>query len=421
MRCRRFFLVLLSLTAATVDAGEMTPAPAAGAPGACRAWWQGKHLTGDWSGAREAAGDRGLQLGGSYKLAYFGVVDSQNGSGGFYGQDLVFNATVDFAKLTGIGAIEGLGGFIEGRWRENRPNVANPNELVMAGSMFNPSPWWSGVGWRMVQFGMQYTSPEMFGVDDFLKLKGGWLRPQREFIDQPLSKLFLNNAINSAKGVGGNVPFSSSFSTWGGTLQVKAAGWQYTKVGVFMVYPEAIFSGNHGLMFGGYAPDPAENRLSFLGETGFTPEIGVSKLGGRYACGAYVYGAGAAEGGNRYGFYGQADQMLWREDGEEGLRAFSLLAFAPPGNNRYPFYTQGGLAYQGLVPRRGRDTLYAGCALATYADADEASTVVVEGGYRFHLNGWSTVAPYFQYLSHPEGASGVANAAVLGFQLGIDF
>lgn len=426
--------VVICVIASGARAGQMTSDGAAGnSPGAFEEWWNGKHVTGDWFGARDAIKDRGIKLGGSYKLAYFGVVDSQNGSGGFYGQDIVFNANADFAKLLGWDGIDGLEGFIEGRWRENRPNVGNPNELVDASSMFNPSPWWSGVGWRMVQFGAKYTSPEIFGVEEFLTLKGGWLRPQREFIDQPLSKLFLNNAINSSKGVGGNIPFSSSFSTWGGTAQVKAADWQYTKLGLFMAYPEGTAFNNNGLMFQGYAPDPGENRLFFLGETGFTPKIGSSKLEGKYAFGAYAYGESAAEDGNKYGFYWQADQMIYREpsskigdDGktklsDEGLSVFSLFVFAPSYNNKYPFYTQGGLAYKGLVPGRGKDTLYAGYGLGTYSDSDETYTMVIEGGYRFRLNGWSSVSPYFQYLSRPDGTSEVANAAVLGVQLGIDF
>lgn len=427
-------LAVLCVIATGVRAGQTASAGVAAPPdGALAEWWNGKHVTGDWWGARDALKDRGIKLGGSYKLAYFGVVDSQNGSGGFYGQDIVFNANVNFAELLDFGAVDGLEGFVEGRWRENRPGVGNPNELIDGSSLFNPSPWWSGVGWRMVQFGLKYTSPAMFGVDEFLTLKGGWLRPQREFIDQPLSKLFLNNAINSSKGVGGNIPFSSSFSTWGGTLQVKAADWQYTKLGLFMAFPDGTAPGNRGLMFQGYAPDPSENRLFFLGETGFTPEIGASKLSGRYAFGAYAYGESAAEGGNKYGFYWQADQMIYREpssgigdDGQtrlsgEGLSVFSLFVFAPEYNNNYPFYAQGGLAYEGLLPGRGRDTLYAGFGLGTYSDPGQSYTMVLEGGYRIRLNGWASLSPYVQYLSRPAGTAEVANAAVLGFQVGVDF
>jgi porin len=200
-----------------------------------------------------------------------------------------------------------------------------------------------------------------------------------------------------------------------------------------MAYPNGTSANNHGLLFQGYAPHPGENRLFFLDETGFTPEIGASKLEGKYAFGVYAHGESAAEHGNKYGFYWQADQMIYREQSskigeggniklsDEGLSVFSLFVFAPSYNSNYPFYTQGGLAYKGLIPGRGKDTLYAGYGLGTYSDPDETHTMVIEGGYRFRLNGWSSVSPYFQYLSRPDGTSEVANAAVLGVQLGIDF
>ena len=396
------------------------------------AWWNGKHVTGDWFGVRDALKDRGIRFGGSWRMAYFGVVDSQNGSGGFWGQDIVFNSHVDFTKLLGLEGLGGLEGFVEGRWRENRPNMGNPNELVDASSMFNPTPWWSGVGWRMVTFGLEYTAPELFGVEEWLVLKGGWLRPQREFIDQPLSKLFLNNAINSAKGLGGNIPFSSSFSTWGGTITAKPVDWQYTKAGLFMAYPGGTSFDNNGLMFQGQ-PNSSLNRLFFMIETGVTPEIGAAKLPGKYAFGSYYYGEDNEEfGESKYGFYWQADQMLYREPSsgdklsDQGLNVFSLFTFAPPYNGRYPFYAQGGLVYEGLIPARNKDELYAGTGIGTYDQNDEDNagknyTMVLEGGYRFRINGWSFASPYIQYLIRPDGTSDVANAAVLGVQVGVTF
>ena len=395
-------------------------------------WWNGKKFTGDWFEARDVLEDRGIKLGGSWKLAYFGVADSQNGSGGFYGQDLVFNSSVDFSKLLGLDAIDGLEGFIEGRWRENRPNMGDPNELVEASSMFNPSPWWSGVGWRMVTFGAEYTTPELFGIEEFLNMKGGWLRPQREFIDQPLSKLFLNNAINSSKGIGGNIPFSSSFSTWGGTLTVKPADWQYTKAGLFMAYPVGTSFNNNGLMFQG-SPNSSLNDLFFMIETGFTPKIGEAQLPGKYAFGSYYYGEdNKAFGRSKYGFYWQADQMVYREHSssnklsEQGLRLFSLFTYAPTYNGTYPFYAQGGLVYEGLIPKRNKDELYGGLGVGTYDKTNKKNTnrdytMVLEGGYKFRINGWSFASPYIQYLIQPDGSQNIANATILGIQTGITF
>jgi carbohydrate-selective porin OprB len=413
-------------------------------------WWSGPNFTGDLLGARDTLDDRGLKITGKWRGAFYGMLDSENGQRGVFDQEIVFGATLDLAKLTGFDALNGLSAFGETRWRDNRGD-SNPNDTVEASTMFNPSHFQSGVGWRLLTFGLKYTTPKLFGAKDFLTLTGGWLRPQREFIDQPLSKLFVNNAVESSKGVGGNIPFSSSFSTWGGTIEVKPLPWQYTKAGLFMSYPNAMSSDNHGLMFQGCASDPSQNMLMFMGETGITPQIGSAKLPGRYAFGGYFYGQDTAKYGNsKYGFYWQADQMLFREasatassaagasDGKslttpvnaaetpalskQGLRLFSLFTCAPPDNNRYPFYMQGGFVYEGLLPLRDRDLLLAVVGLGQYAGVEDGSnTAVIEIGYRLQVNGWAFVQPYFQYLSRPNGTSEVANASVLGFLAGVDF
>ena len=43
-----------------------------------------------------------------------------------------------------------------------------------------------------------------------------------------------------------------------------------------MSYPEATSTGNHGLAFQGFGPDPGQNGLFAIGETGFMPKIGAS-------------------------------------------------------------------------------------------------------------------------------------------------
>ncbi|MBU3665051.1 MAG: carbohydrate porin [Chthoniobacterales bacterium] len=409
-------------------------------------WWNGKKFTGNWFGARDAIADHGLSFEGKWRGAYYGVVASQNGQRGFFDEELLFGAKADFKKMLGVDALEGLTGFGEVRWREPGYD-SNPNNYVQASSMFNPSHFQSGTGWRLLTFGLKYVTPELFGAKEFLTITGGWVRPQKEFIDQPISKIFVNNAIESAKGIGGNIPFSSSFSSWGGTVQIKPVEWQYTKLGLFMAYPESTFSSNNGLMFEGYAPDPSQNSLFFMGETGITPKIGASKLPGRYAFGSYYYGEdNRVYGQPKYGFYWQADQMLYRESSapaaegkkaelsKEGLSMFSLVTCAPKYNGQYPFYFQTGLAYEGLIPTRNKDTTYIGMALGDYDDYTRVTrrtparnrqqktyTAVIEGGYKAQLNGWAFIQPYFQYISQPNGNTYIANAAILGFMAGVDF
>lgn len=432
-------------------------------------WWNGKYFTGEWFGAREALEDNGFKLGGRYYGAYFGVVDSQGGSRGFWDQGVEFNGDLNFGKLLKVEPLEGFRAFGVVRWRDPR-SAADPNTFVEANSMFNPSNWISGVQWRITTFGLEYKTGELFAAKDLFTLKGGWLQPQREFIDQPLSKLFLNNAVNSAKGIGGNIPFSSSFSTWGGTLNVKPVSWYYAKGGIFMAYPRATDSKNHGLAFQGFGPDPSLNGLMAMAETGVTPKLGASELPGKYAAGAYYYGTdrpsffGTPQYG-QYGFYWQADQMLFRESSgyveeapepagksaassaksfktpvsyskpklsDQGLQAFNLVTFAPKYNNLFPFYFQSGLVYTGLIPGRDKDQTLFSLAYGSYSyystvarqnrgRAGQDYTMFLEWGYRFMANDWWFIQPFAQYVVRPNGTDNVQNATILGFSTGLTF
>jgi len=399
------------------------------------AWWEGKEVTGDWFGARTALADRGLEFEGRWRGIYFGVLASENGSGSAFSEEIDFAAKIDLERALRAEPLRGATLFGEVRWRDPGPD-ANPNNFVDADGLFKPSRYVGGVGLRLMSFGAGYVTPELFGVEHLLNLRAGWLQPQREFVEQPLARLFANNAMASAEGLGGNIPFTSSFSSWGGTLEIKPADWHYTKLGLFMSFPDPTNPDNHGLMFRGYESRPDQNGLFFMGETGCTPEIGPRKLPGHYAFGGYYYGESNAKyGGSKYGFYGQADQMVWRESSgggalsKEGLRVFSLFVFAPAEDNAFSFYTHAGLVYEGLVPGRSQDEALIGVAVGQYGaaaasgahDPAPSQSVLIEAGYRIKLNGWSFVQPFVQYIAQPDGTTAVANASILGVFLGVDF
>ena len=417
MKKQAFMLLsLLALGAARVPASDAVT----------ESWWEGRQATGDWFGLRPALEDRGFTPNGRWRGIYFGILDSEKGSGSAFSQELVLGGAFDLATISGWTSLDGLSLFGEARWRDPGPG-AKPNNFVEADGLFNPSRYTGGAGWRLMTAGLRYTAPEFFGVEKGLVVAAGWIQPQREFVEQPLARMFANNAMASAEGLGGNIPFSSSFTTWGGTVQVKPADWSYVKAGLFMSFPNPTDPANYGVQFFGHG-DPGQNGLFFMGETGITPEIGPGKLPGKYAFGAYVYGENNEEyGGNKSGFYWQADQMLWREAGDEGLRLFSLFVFAPRYNNDFSFYMHGGLAYRGLVPGRPRDELMAGVAVGNYGagsaedGVQPTQTVLMEAGYRVQINGWAFAQPFAQYIAQPDGTASVTNAAILGISLGVDF
>lgn len=435
-------------------------------------WWNGKYMTGNWFGLRDSMADIGLTFNGKYYGAFFGVVDSARGARGFWDQGIEFGAEQNFGKLLNMDTLKGVKGFGIFRYRDSQ-QAANPNSFVQGNDMFNPTNWYSGTQFRILAFGLEISTSDLLPVKDMVLLRGGWLQPQREFIDQPLSKMFLNNAVNSAKGVGGNIPFSSSFSTWGGTLRIKPVEWYYLKGGLFMAYPRATASGNHGLAYEGFGPDPSQNGLMTMVETGITPKIGAAKLPGKYAIGGYYYGGSrrsysGTQGYGQYGMYMQADQMLFREPSEEepaplakgpsdgktvsagkdfkspvapekpklsdqGLSMFNLVSLAPSYNNLFPFYFQSGLVYTGLIPHRDKDLTMFSIAYGSYSNANIQSlqssgssnqpnyTIFLEGGYRIQINDWAFLQPFIQYEIRPAGTGVVQNATILGFSTGVTF
>ncbi|MEI6073744.1 MAG: carbohydrate porin [Verrucomicrobiae bacterium] len=456
-------LVILISSAALAGAAFCgTQAGGAEKESALGEWWGGKYLTGGWFGARNALAERGIVFKGKWVGVYYGVVDSERGARGFFDQELAFDAEVDVAKLTGAEVLHGLSAFGGGRWRDPRA-ASNPNTFVEGNPMFNPGRYQSGTQWRLTHFGLGYVSPVIFGIKDFLTLKGGWLQPQKDFIQQPLSLLFVNNAIGSSKGLTYNMPWSTSLSTWGGVVQIKPMESAYFKGGLYMACPQLTATANHGLAFEGFAQDPSRNGLMTMIEAGWTPKLGPSALPGKYATGGYYFGVdarsfdGKTNSSGVYGFYFQADQMLWREPtahvqakdsaggktfaapvasappGDQGLSMFNLLTFAPEYINQIDFYFQSGLVYKGLIP--GRDNDQAMCAIAygrysgSRIDVLQSSgvvdqpnyTMVLEADYRIQINQWSYIQPYAQYLIRPNGTAAIANATVLGFMAGLAF
>jgi porin len=461
------------LTIGPALAGDTTATePLSAKDSALADWWNGKYMTGNWFGVRDTLADNGLKFKGKWRGAFYGVVDSQGGSRGFFDEELQFSTELNFGKLLKVDELKGVKGFATVRWRDPRGN-SQPNDFVKASSLFNPSHYQSGTQWRLLTFGMEIGSANLLPVKDMIVLRAGWIRPQKEFIDQPLSKLFTNNAIESSKGVGGNIPFSSSFSTWGGTLKVKPVDWYYAKAGLFMAFPKATSTANHGLAFQGFEQDPSQNGLMVMAETGVTPKLGSAELPGKYAFGGYYFGVdknsfnGTSNSG-QYGFYWQADQMLFREaspeepapmgkgssDGksvagdksfkapvdmkkpalsDQGLSMFSLFTVAPSNNNLYPFYFQTGLVYKGLIPYRDDDLLIGAIAYGSYSFSNIENlqqdgvanqpnyTMVLEGGYRFKINGWAFVQPFVQYIIKPNGTGAVQNATILGVLAGVNF
>jgi carbohydrate-selective porin OprB len=450
-----------------LHAGTASVAPApAPAKSPLESWLDGKYASGNWFGVRDTLEDHGITPYGYWKGTFYGLtgggLDSPRGA---FDEEIRLGLKLDFGKLAGI---EGLTAEGSVRWRDGR----NPNNYVGASTNFNPSKYQSGQQWRLMPFFLTYTTPELLGVKELLTISGGWQNPYDFFADQPDSKLFMNNAIATTKGIGGvnGFPWSSSYAAWGGFVKVKPVEWHYAMAGLYMAIPDATKMSNHGLDLAGYGPNPNENGLYFLAETGVTPKLGASKLPGKYAIGTIYWGLeNKSFFGQTYDqkcdIYWQADQMLFREaspapeapaplakgatDGksfkeakepvapaklsEQGLYAFTFFNYAPKYDNAMPFYFQAGLVYKGLIPGRDKDQLGVAFALGNYsyykivAEEDAGKSIhqtnegVLEIDYRVQCNKFLYVQPFWQYMIRPSGTGMINNANILGVNLGVTF
>ncbi len=441
-------------------------------------WWNGKYASGNWFGVRDTLEDHGVTFDGKWRGTFYGItgggVDAtgrHNVARGAFDEEIVLGMKLDFAKLFNSEALEGLTAYGSVRYRDGY----NPNNYVGASSLFQPSRYQSGTEWRLMPFYLTYTTPELFGVKDFLTISGGWQNPYEFFLDSPDSKLFTNNSIGTAKGLGANISWGSSYAAWGGFLKVKPTDWYYAMAGLYEAIPEATVYSNHGLDFAGYAQDPNQNGLFAVAETGLTPKIGASKLPGKYVVGSYYYGLeNTSYFGQtydaKYGFYWQADQMLFREPAKEesaplakgpgdgkavadgksfkeyktvetekaklsdqGLYMINLVTYAPKYDNVTPFFFYSGLIYKGLIPTRDQDQLGVAFSYGNYSyykieAENEAGTSVhqtyeaaVEIDYRVQLTKFAYVQPFWQYIIRPNGTGLVENANILGLHMGVNF
>jgi porin len=397
---------------------------------------------------------------GNWKGTFYGIVAGGIRQRGAFDEELHFHLKLDFEKMFGL---TGLSAYGSVRWRDGE----NPIFYTGNSSAFNPSNTQVGKQWRLMPLYLTWESRDLLPVKDMITLSGGWTNPYYAFIQQPESRLFVNNAIHQTKGlVNSGFPWSGAYNTWGGHIKVKPVDWHYVQAGLYMAIPGALSTANHGLYFEGAHPADS-NGLYAIGETGITPKIGAGKLPGKYGFGGMYFGLenksffGETYDG-RYALYWQADQMLFREPtpapesaapqgksaagkthqelvrvapklSEQGLYAFTFLSFAPKYNNAMPFYFHAGLVYKGLIPTRDADQLGVVFGYGNYSyykivaeNARGVSThqtyeAVLEFDYRLQLTKFAYLQPFLQYLIRPNGTGLVENATVLGLQMGVVF
>lgn len=434
---------------------EPATQPSGSAQSTLSQWYNGDTIDGDWGGLRNTMVDHGVTIKGSYAGAVYSNVGGGTGTSHNPGQttfdeQIKFKLNLDFEKIVGF---KGLSFDMTVRYRDGD----SPNIYAGSAGMFNPSNWQSGKVFRLLPFYFTWKSEDTLWTKDALTIRAGWMDPHDFFLNQPNAGFFINNAINSSRGIGGNVPWTSSFSAWGGIVKVKPVSWSYLMVGAFAPNRNSASTQNHGL--------PGQSGAKSLranAELGFTPKLGSSKLAGKYAVGVDYYGFdNTGYNGkfydNQLNYYVSVDQMLFREpsaevsttsyskDGksvvsrapgklsDQGLYFTGAMNFAKSENNLYPFYFQAGLVYKGLIPTRDHDKLGVMFAYGQFSSdlaaaqtragqsIHQNNTSVLEVDYQFQINKWAFVKPFYQWIRRPNGTGLVQDDHIIGAEFGFKF
>ena len=302
--------------------------------------------------------DWGLTFGGDWQGNYYGNLAGGYRTGSGFDEQIKLAFVYDFGKRLHL---KGLKAYSNFRYRDGD----DINNITGAANSFNPSNIQSGKELRLKAQYLEYTTD-----NGAFMINAGWMTPYDFFLQQPLSKLFQNNQIASAKGIGGNsgggaretfvgnptlnnnvaakIPWGSTYDAWGGTLRLRPTKSTYAIGGMYMAIPNAA-----GAVQGVYTPtqvapytDVPKSQLGKMNPAskGTINNNGLATFGG---AGANAVGSGQPNGNpgsNPNGLF-VCSEFGWEpkigRDKLEGKYAFGMIWWGIQDENFLPVIQTG--------------------------------------------------------------------------------
>ena len=399
-----------------------------------------RHLTGDPDQYRTKLSEMGITPSVTYVTDTVGNPFGGIRQGVTYCDNIGLNVDFDLQKLAGIPGAEIN---MSGSWRNG---TSLTDDYI--GNAFNVQQVFGGQTYKLVDLYFQQSLWE-----DRFNYRLGRIAMGDEFLSSPLYWNYVNNGFDgNPVAIFKNVPGVTAYpnATWGARVRARPVKEVYVMAGIFNNDPEVTEPQNHGVDFSLKGP------YFVIAETGYLRNRGKKSSGlpGNFKLGAYYYdgdcddlyrdssGNSYALSGNapkthhgNWGFYVLLDQVIYREGGpgsHQGLTPFVSLLFAPDEDiNQMPFFVNGGLVYEGLVPGRDRDIASFGFIYGGFSDdleryQEDANVgaqryeLVFELNYNIEIARWLHFIPDIQYIINPGGTGDISDTLVLGFQLALN-
>ena len=387
-----------------------------------------KYLLGDWGGARTRLEE---QKGVKFDFFYVGDllanpkggVEKESGWNRFRG-----TMDIDFNKLIGA---KGLSFHVTGLWQGGvnlggnyLGSISNPSGLVSAHTTRLDSFWLqqSLFGEKLTIRAGQFAGMDFYGVQNY----------GANYLMEPLDYAFGNLFTT----------YESFDPAAGPAAEIKIAPVKQ------FYFKTAAMSGNHNP----YVQDTngfgftAKNNAVFLNEVGFLVDQpggknpkekyypGLYKVGNTYNGGPFLNPYTQQRGSGNYLVYFMGNQAIFRPEAgsNKGLDVHFGADFAPSDVNQIDRQVTGGVLYNGLIPKRGKDAIAFGFVVSKVSDNfSNASTLLggpaygsekaFEINYMAQITPWLMWQPVVQIYSELGANSHNGTGVVAGFRTKVTF
>jgi porin len=383
-------------------------------------WWTWSTIDGNWGGYRNKLADMGFTFSGT------AVVDLQdNVSGGKASafapaESSLLAADADLEKLAGFEGLLFHAEFLTNAG-ENLSTKSIDNILQVA-TVYSPQGYY---------LGQVYAKQKLFG--DTLTLQAGRMATANNFASLPVFNDYVSYAPNPIPiNLSNDVVYFTELPSleWGAVGTVAPTDSIAFAAGVYESnLPSAVpYASRHGVdfSFSGSGGTMEVGQLSYSLNSGQdeTGLPGTYYLGGFYSGADYQVLSGEGTRKGNYGFYFEAQQMIYRHGGagsDSGLTPWFSVSFKPRQSiNQLPVLAMAGAVYQDVIPgpECGDDTAAFGFYNGTISNELPSITgeKVLELNYTCWATPWLGVTPDLQYVLNPSGGSSSANAPVIGIE-----
>ncbi len=393
-----------------------------------------EHLMGDWYGTRTWLEERGVTPALTFETDSLGNPSGGKEQGFTTANNVGLDLNLDLEKLWGL---EGGSFLLSMSYRFGGSLSANYIHNV-----FTVQQVFGGETFHLINLAYQQ---KLF--DDRVELRLGRIATGDDFLVSPYNYVFVQNGFDgNPVGIFFNSPGMTAYpnDTWGALVKVRPTARTYIMGGVYNGDPSIRDNSNNGADFSMDGPvfaiaEIAYQPNSLPGDRGL---IGNYKAGFWYDNSLFsVFNTGEFERGN-WGFYTLFDQVLVRFGEQGSHRGFgiagSFLVSPDQSISQMPYFFTAALVTRGIFPSRPVDIIGLGVVYGHFSNdlqnfqrraqqldpnvGVQSHETVVEFTYRLALlKSALYFQPDLQYVFRPDGTGRIADALVLGAQVGVNF